>query len=213
MIDFSGSTMLKCEVIICVLPRSKKPIMNFTWYKETYTRWCYNVTIQLVSTKFSNVSSRGEKVLAKGWCNNLNINHSIFRSDQGLWFSNWKYSFSLNKKEKNLYSSFPGRATPKLASILSQLICSVCLYVPQHGSGQPARKSLWSSAAQGAYLSLYAEGQHLPLFTLSVLVNVIPADRIEAATQNRSSHLQSWTPFHSISCLPTVLSLKGQEGS
>lgn len=208
MIDFSGSTMLKHEVIICVLPRSKKPIMNFTWYKETYTRWCYNATIQLVSTKFSNVSPRGEKVPVKGWCNNLNINHSILRSDQELWFSSWKHNFSLNKKEKNLYSSFPGRATPKLASILSQLICSVCLYVLQHGSGQPARKRLWSSAAQGAYLSLYPERQHLPLFTLSVLVNVIPADRI--ITQNRSSHLQSWTPFHSISCLPTVLRLKGQ---
>lgn len=40
--------------------------MNFTWYKETYTGWCYNATIQLVSTKFSNVSPRGEKVPVKG---------------------------------------------------------------------------------------------------------------------------------------------------
>lgn len=93
MIYLSGSTMLKWKVIACVLPRSKKLIMNFTWYKETCTRWCYNFAIQLVNKKFSNMSPRGDTVPAKGCYYNLNIHHGILRSDQQFYFSNQKHTF------------------------------------------------------------------------------------------------------------------------
>lgn len=79
MIHLSGFTRLKCKVTAYVLPRSKKLIMNFIWYKETCTNRCNNFTIQLVSNKFSHMSPRGEKVSS--------VKRQLLQPEQLSWHS------------------------------------------------------------------------------------------------------------------------------